>query len=153
MPSFDENARGQLKKLGEFIRVQRQLAKLSLRDLAERARVSNPYLSQIERGMHEPSVRVLKAIATALNMSAETLLVQAGILGKDDVEGSNGSDGDADGTRAPTRVSTEDAIAGDERLNPDQRGALLAVYHSYVETNDRAEDAKKPTRRNRPRSP
>jgi transcriptional regulator with XRE-family HTH domain len=153
VPSFDENARGQLKKLGEFIRERRQTAELSLRDLAARTNVSNPYLSQVERGLHEPSVRVLKAIATALNMSAETLLVQAGILGKDEVEGSNGSGGDADGTRAPTRLSTEDAIAGDERLSPDQRGALLAVYRSYVETNDRAEDAKKPTRRSRPGSP
>ena len=63
--------------LGEFIRAQRRLAKLSLRDLAERARVSNPYLSQIERGLHAPSVRVLNSIANALGLSAETLLAEA----------------------------------------------------------------------------
>ncbi len=61
---------GNLKALGDYIRQQRQLANLSLRDLAARTNVSNPYLSQIERGLHEPSVRVLRAIATALNVSA-----------------------------------------------------------------------------------
>ncbi len=71
----------QLETLGTFIRTQRRLANLSLRDMAELAKVSNPYLSQIERGLHEPSVRVLKAIAEALDMSAETLLAQAGLFG------------------------------------------------------------------------
>src|SRR5205814_8873791 len=71
---------GQLSALGELIRSQRRLANLSLRELAERTNVSNPYLSQIERGMHEPSVRVLRSIARALNLSAETLLAQAGLL-------------------------------------------------------------------------
>ncbi len=66
--------------LGDFIRSQRKLANLSLRDMAERTNVSNPYLSQLERGLHEPSVRVLKSIAQALNLSAETLLAQAGVL-------------------------------------------------------------------------
>ena len=72
--------RRQLEALGELIRKQRQQAELTLRDLAERTNVSNPYLSQIERGLHEPSVRVLKAIAAALNLSAESLLIQAGVL-------------------------------------------------------------------------
>src|ERR1700722_14674756 len=70
----------QNKLLGEFIRSQRRLAKLSLRDLAARTAVSNPYLSQIERGLHEPSLRVLKVIAEALDLSAAPLLAQAGLL-------------------------------------------------------------------------
>ena len=108
--------------LGQFIRVQRQLAKLSLRELAERARVSNPYLSQVERGMHEPSVRVLKAIATALGLPAEKLLAEAGLL--DDDEG-------------VTPPATEAAIRADVALTAEQKDALLAVYQSYVAANRR----------------
>lgn len=111
--------RKQLEQLGALIRQQRQQAELTLRDLAERANVSNPYLSQIERGLHEPSVRVLKGIATALNLSAESLLQQAGIL-----EGSQDS---------PPAPSVEDAIRRDSRLSKDQKAALLSVYRSYVE--------------------
>ena len=70
----------QLQALGSFIRRQRQLANLSLRQLAEMTSLSNPYLSQIERGLHQPSVRVLKLISEALDVSAETLLAQAGLL-------------------------------------------------------------------------
>src|SRR5690349_321399 len=102
--------------LGEFIRSQRRLANLSLRDLAERTNVSNPYLSQLERGLHEPSVRVLKSIAQALNVSAETLLAQAGVL-----EDETGDAPDA-----------EAAIKSDPRLNEGQKQALLTVYRSYV---------------------
>jgi transcriptional regulator with XRE-family HTH domain len=112
-----------LDALGEFIRSQRRLAKLSLRDLAERTHVSNPYLSQIERGLHEPSVRVLKSIAQALNLSAETLLARAGLLEGDDPPGDGGSG------------STEAAIRDDANLTEEQRTALLAVYHSYVAAN------------------
>ena len=72
--------KSQMEALGSFIRTQRKLADLSLRELAEMTEVSNPYLSQLERGLHQPSVRVLKSIANALNVSAETLLVQAGLL-------------------------------------------------------------------------
>src|SRR5829696_7672319 len=79
----DEAWKGQLESLGSFIRAQRRLRNFSLRDLSERTDVSNPYLSQIERGLHEPSVRVLKAIAGALNLSAESLLIQAGMLAED----------------------------------------------------------------------
>ncbi len=124
MPAIDDSARQQLRALGEFIRQQRQLGELSLRDLAARANVSNPYLSQIERGLHEPSVRVLKAIANALNVSAESLLAQAGLL--EELDGS--------------ASTTEDAIQHDPRLTPEQRTALVAVYRSYIEAND----AKKP---------
>jgi transcriptional regulator with XRE-family HTH domain len=113
-----------LEALGGFIRSQRKLANLSLRDLADRTRVSNPYLSQIERGLHEPSVRVLKAIAEALNVSAETLLAQAGLLEDE-------QDGDGDGREA----ATENAIRADPDLTDEQKTALLAVYRSYVAAN------------------
>jgi transcriptional regulator with XRE-family HTH domain len=114
-----------LEALGGFIRSQRKLANLSLRDLAERTRISNPYLSQVERGLHEPSVRVLKAIAQALNVSAETLLAEAGLLEDDDV----------DAERADSEPSTESAIRADPHLTDDQKTALLAVYRSYVAAN------------------
>ncbi len=118
---LDEAARKQLQSLGEFIRERRKAAEYSLRDLADKANVSNPYLSQIERGLHTPSVRVIKAIATALNVSAESLLVQAGLL-----EGAV-EDGD--------RPSVEDAIRADARLSDDQKAAILAVYRSYIAQN------------------
>src|SRR3954471_23433084 len=121
MASLDETARQQLEALGEFIKNQRTLAKMSLRDMAARTNVSNPYLSQIERGLHEPSVRVLKAIATALNVSAESLLVQAGLLEEEGKPGV-GAEGEAAA-----------AIGRDPHLKPEQRTALLAVYQSYLE--------------------
>src|ERR1700754_1759681 len=65
--------------LGSYIRMQRQLADLSLRQLADLTKVSNAYLSQVERGLHQPSLRVLRSIADALNLSADTLLVKAGM--------------------------------------------------------------------------
>jgi transcriptional regulator with XRE-family HTH domain len=106
--------------LGSFIRVQRQMANLSLRQLSALTEVSNPYLSQVERGLHEPSVRVLKSIATALNLSAETLLEQAGLIS---------------GSQKTGNDTTEHAIGADGRLTEAQRRALLAVYRSYVEAN------------------
>ena len=110
----------QLHSLGAFIRAQRQLANLSLRQMADLAHVSNPYLSQLERGLHEPSVRVLQSIARALNVSAETLLAHAGI----------------DDTDEPLdQPDTEAAIRGDDRLSDDQKQALLSVYRSYVQAN------------------
>src|ERR1700734_2515348 len=108
--------------LGAFIRSQRKLANLSLRQLAERTSLSNPYLSQIERGLHQPSVRVLKAISDALNVSAETLLAQAGLI--DAVVGDTADE--------PASSTTEDAIRVDERLTDEQRAALLAVYRSMT---------------------
>jgi transcriptional regulator with XRE-family HTH domain len=113
----------QLEALGSFIRAQRQLARLSLRDLADRAHVSNPYLSQIERGLHEPSVKVIKGIADALNVSAETLLAQAGLIDHD-------SDPDEGSTRA-----TEHAIRADKVLSAQQKDALLAVYRGFVNSS------------------
>jgi transcriptional regulator with XRE-family HTH domain len=108
-----------VESLGEYLREQRVNAQLSLRQLAEQTGVSNPYLSQIERGLHEPSVRVLTSIAEALNVSAETLLEQAGLVT------STSTDDHA----------TEDAIRADRRLTEAQRQALVGVYRSYVEMN------------------
>ena len=114
--------------LGAFIRQQRQRANLSLRQLAELTSLSNPYLSQVERGLHEPSVRVLKAISEALNMSAETLLAEAGLIDK--IAGAGPHD-DQPGTASPV-PSTEDAIRADERLSDDKKTALIAVYRSML---------------------
>jgi len=113
--------RAHVEALGEFIRSQRKLAKLSLRDVAEKARVSNPYLSQVERGKHEPSMRVLRAIAAALDISTETLLARAGLVD--------------DAADAPASTSTADAIRGDDALTVEQKDALLAVYRSYIDAN------------------
>lgn len=110
--------------LGGFIRAQRQMANLSLRQLSAMTEVSNPYLSQIERGLHEPSVRVLKSIADALNVSAETLFEQAGLISGPD--------------KLDDEVA-ERAIRADRRLTDAQRRALLGVYRSYVETNTEEE--------------
>ena len=115
-----QSLQAHLETLGHFIHSQRKLANLSLRELAERTNVSNPYLSQIERGLHEPSVRVLRSIARALNVSAETLLAQAGILEGDE----------AGGTQRP-EPNTEDAIRADRFLSDAQKEALLTVYRSY----------------------
>jgi transcriptional regulator with XRE-family HTH domain len=119
--------RGQLEGLGAFIRSQRRLANLSLRQLADLTDVSNPYLSQIERGLHEPSVRVLKSIARALNVSAETLLSQAGLLEGEEAGGASGG-------RRPG-LDTESAIRADPELTEAQKNALLGVYRSYRAEN------------------
>jgi transcriptional regulator with XRE-family HTH domain len=111
----------QRKALGDFIRSQRQLANLSLRQMAALADISNPYLSQIERGMHQPSVQVLRSLAHALDVSAETLLAHAGLLAEED---------------SSDRPSTEHAIKSDPRLNAQQKTALLAVYRSYCAANE-----------------
>jgi transcriptional regulator with XRE-family HTH domain len=121
----------QREALGAFIRTQRQLANLSLRQLAELTSLSNPYLSQVERGLHEPSVRVLKAISDALNVSAETLLAQAGLV--DAVAGQSADAAAETGPGAGSEEATEDAITADKRLSDDQRAALLAVYRSMVD--------------------
>src|SRR5262245_19662129 len=113
----------QFLALGAFIRAQRKLANLSLRQAAALANVSNPYLSQIERGLHEPSVRVLRSIARALNMSAETLLDSAGLLDDDLSRPSAGAS------------DTEAAIRADPNLTDEQKKALLSVYRSYLLVN------------------
>jgi transcriptional regulator with XRE-family HTH domain len=115
--------------LGAYIRSQRKLANLSLRQLAELTSLSNPYLSQIERGLHQPSVRVLKLLSGALNVSAETLLAEAGLLDPD-------SSADAPQAAAPGSgpplPDVEAAIGAEQRLSDDQKAALIAVYQSMI---------------------
>jgi transcriptional regulator with XRE-family HTH domain len=122
----DEGVREQLQALGAYIRAQRTQARMSLRDLADLTNVSNPYLSQIERGLHEPSVRVLKSISEALNVSIDMLLFRGG-LGPDPDPQANGSGEAATGAA--------DAIAHDPALTDEQRRSLLAVYRSYLDAN------------------
>lgn len=101
--------------LGDFIASQRRAAELSLRQLAERAGISNPYISQIERGLRKPSAEVLNQIATALSVSAASLYVRAGILDPDEDHLS----------------STQRAINADPALTPAQKQALLQVYLAF----------------------
>ena len=110
-----------VRQLGQYIRLQRQMADLSLRGMADLTKVSNAYLSQIERGLHQPSLRVLQAIAEALNIPADTLLAEAGV-------GSGTSE-----HPAPPRVGTEAAIRSDPDLTAEEREALLRIYRSFVE--------------------
>jgi transcriptional regulator with XRE-family HTH domain len=120
----------QREALGAFIRTQRRMANLSLRQLAELTHLSNPYLSQIERGLHQPSVRVLKQISDALNLSAETLMAQAGLI---DAVAADAAGGSAEADASPkTPPLTEDAIRADERLSQEQKAALIAVYRSML---------------------
>lgn len=114
------------RALGGFIRSQRKLARLSLRQLSALSNISNPYLSQIERGLHEPSVRVLHAIAEALDISAETLLLQAGLVRE---HAGVSTPDDAGGA---VDSSTERAIRADSRLSDAQKEALISVYRSYT---------------------
>ena len=116
----------QREALGAFIRSQRKLANLSLRQLADLTSLSNPYLSQVERGLHQPSVRALKSIADALNVSAETLLAEAGLVDAMTTR----KQGDGSQGTAP---QTEAAIRADQRLSEAQRTALIAVYRSMLE--------------------
>jgi transcriptional regulator with XRE-family HTH domain len=113
----------QMQALGAFIRDKRKLANLSLRQLAERTKLSNPYLSQIERGLHQPSVRVIRLISDALNVSTETLLAQAGLLHKE-------SHADPKAEDRPQDI--EAAIRGEQRLSDDQKSALIAVLRSML---------------------
>jgi transcriptional regulator with XRE-family HTH domain len=110
-----------LRHVGEFIRRQRQLAELSQRDLARLVNLSDTYMSQLERGLHEPSIRVLRAIAEGLGIGAEQLIAYAA-----------GLEGRKDGDRTP---STEEAIRADERLTDAQKKALLGVLRSYLQAN------------------
>jgi transcriptional regulator with XRE-family HTH domain len=113
-------------ELGSFIRAQRSSARLSLRRLSELAGISNPYLSQIERGLRRPSAEILQQIAKALRISAETLYVQAGILEK--------PTGDTDLSRH---------IFADHHLTEEQRQAMLRIYLSFRHENENG-DADRP---------
>jgi transcriptional regulator with XRE-family HTH domain len=109
-----------VRQLGEYIRLQRQMADLSLRGMADLTKVSNAYLSQIERGLHQPSLRVLQAIAEALDIPADTLLAQAGVTSPSDQP-------------AGSRTGTEAAIRSDPDLTTEEREALLRIYRSFVD--------------------
>lgn len=121
----DDAWKSQREALGGFIRGQRQLANLSLREMARLTNVSNAYLSQIERGLHQPSVRVLRSLSDALNVSAETLLAQAGLIEDDEADSAGTPD------VAPGPARTVAAILADPTLTPEQREALLSVYRSF----------------------
>jgi transcriptional regulator with XRE-family HTH domain len=109
-----------MSDLGDFLRLQRQLSHMSLRQLAELADVSNAYLSQLERGLYQPSAHVLKNLAGALELSAEELYRRAGLL-------------DADGEPSPP-PSVEEAIRVDETLTAEQKEALIGVYRGFAST-------------------
>ncbi len=109
--------------LGDYLREQRQSARLSLRQLSELAGVSNPYLSQIERGLKKPSAEILQQLAKGLEVSAESLYVRAGILDE--------RHGDATATQGAP-LDTRAVIGADPQLTDRQRAALLDVYDSFV---------------------
>ncbi|MFQ6141501.1 helix-turn-helix domain-containing protein [Streptomyces seoulensis] len=110
--------------LGEYLREQRRNAQLSLRQLADAAGVSNPYLSQIERGLRKPSAEVLQQVAKALRISAETLYVRAGIL-----------DAERDGDERRREGATRAAVLADPALTEGQKQVLLQVYESFRKEN------------------
>lgn len=116
-------ATSKVGSVGEYIREQRKRAKVSLRQLAETAGVSNPYLSQIERGLRKPSVEILQQIAKGLRISAEVLYVQAGIL--EDRE---------------TDTDVQAAIRADLILSERQKQVLLDIYESFIKENGRTEE-------------
>jgi transcriptional regulator with XRE-family HTH domain len=118
VPGNGEQGRDGYRSFGAYLRSQRQLAQLTLRQLADLSSISNPYLSQIERGLHQPSVAVIRSIADALNLSADVLLAQ--VAGLDDTEVPDAS------------ITTESAIRADPRLSGAQKSALLSVYRSMV---------------------
>ena len=111
-----------LPDLGEFIRQQRERSAISVRKLAEAAGISNPYLSQIERGLRNPSAEILKSLAKALSIRAEYLYERAGLL-----------DGE------PKSNSVADAIETDHRLSKSQKQALMRVYESFTDVDKEKE--------------
>ena len=111
-----------LEAFGDFLHSQRKMAQLSLRELSALSDLSNAYLSQLERGLHEPSMRAVTQIARALNISTQELLQHAGFAG----EGAN-----PETAPAPPHGSTEEAIRSDPSLTDAQKEALLSVYRSF----------------------
>jgi transcriptional regulator with XRE-family HTH domain len=111
----------QLNTLGDFIAAQRRTAELSLRQLAEQTGISNPYLSQIERGLRKPSAEVLQQLAKALRVSAESLYVRAGILDPQDHR----------------TTTVEMAVLADPDLTERQKHVLVEIYSSFTKENER----------------
>jgi len=132
-PSGSRNPAGQAwsNALGGFIRAQRQMAKLSLREMAAMTSVSNAYLSQVERGLHQPSLKVLRSIADALQLSTDQMLSQAGWSSSSSGEDRTDTSPDERVTKSPG--GTEAAIRADERLSEEQKKALIGVYRSFVD--------------------
>ncbi|SDP45699.1 Helix-turn-helix [Pedococcus dokdonensis] len=128
--------------LGDYLREQRQSARLSLRQLSELAGVSNPYLSQIERGLKKPSAEILQQLAKGLQVSAESLYVRAGILDE--------RHGDASATPEP--LDTRAVIGADPQLTDRQKAALLDIYDSFVGAEN-APTRTRSTTRQSPRKP
>ena len=120
--------------LGAYIREQRETAEVSLRQLAKASGVSNPYLSQVERGLRNPSAEILGQIAKALRISAETLYVRAGLLDEH-----------------PATISVGEAIAADPLLTDRQRGVLVEIYSSFQAENAASRPTETPKRRSTPR--
>lgn len=118
----DASSKAALEALGALLRAQRVSAAMSLRELAARTKVSNAYLSELERGLHEPSLRVLRAVAAALDTPLGPMLASAGVLGDSEREARSAAVGE-----------TEAAILRDPALSEPQRIALLAVYRSFVQ--------------------
>lgn len=118
-------SRPSVADLGSYLREQRESAQMSLRQAAKAAGISNPYLSQIERGLRKPSAEILQQLANGLRISAEQLYVRAGLLREDDVS-----------IAVPADVSA--AILADPRLTDRQRRALLDVYQSFVTVDETA---------------
>ena len=108
--------------IGSFIKAQREAAQVSVRQLAEKAGVSNPYLSQIERGLRKPSAGVLNQLAKALRVSAEVLYIQAGML------------------EPGPKNEVRDAIVTDTTITEGQKQVLLDIYTSFVQQNDAARE-------------
>ncbi|MFC5804063.1 helix-turn-helix domain-containing protein [Streptomyces formicae] len=122
--------------LGEYLREQRRTAQLSLRQLADAAGVSNPYLSQIERGLRKPSAEVLQQVAKALRISAETLYVRAGILDE----------------RERDELETRAVVLADPSINERQKQVLLQIYDSFRKENGFDADTDKDTADDGPRT-
>lgn len=120
---MSEDVKTESNDIGAFIRQQRERSKMSMRRLAEKAGISNPYLSQIERGLRKPSAEILKALARGLSIQAESLYVRAGLL--------------EDGDPAPT---VRQAVDADERLSPRQKQVMLDLYRTLVETGERLDN-------------
>ncbi|GAA1594476.1 hypothetical protein GCM10009789_55640 [Kribbella sancticallisti] len=133
MAKLSDRAAGAVGSVGEYLAEQRRHAQLSLRQLSDLAGVSNPYLSQIERGLRKPSADVLQQLAKALRISAETLYVRAGILDPDDEDDS--------ARRTPGVV---EAVLLDPALNERQKRVLLDVYASFVRENAPEDEPAKP---------
>lgn len=136
MRILDDMALNKVSELGHFIRDQRRTARLSLRKMSQMAGISNPYLSQIERGLRRPSAEILQAIAKALRISYETLYVKAGILEEHDHDA----------------IDTATAILRDLSITEKQKQVLVEIYQSFRHENELEGRERGPEKAVRPRS-